>query len=74
MAKDRLEQIEDLQMVQYRMSAEGFDYCFRKYSSFEEVEDPKFHELRLAYIKAADEIEKYVEDQIAKLESEEDED
>ncbi len=68
MAKDNLEKLEDLQMVQYRMDAEGFDYCFRRYSSFEEIEDPKFHELRLAYIKAADDIEKYVEEQIDKLE------
>jgi hypothetical protein len=68
MAKDNLEKLEDLQMVQYRMDAEGFDYCFRRYSSFEEIEDPKFHELRLAYIKAADAIEQYVEEQISKLE------
>jgi hypothetical protein len=72
MAKDNLEKLEDLQMVQYRMDAEGFDYCFRQYSSFEEIEDPKFHELRLAYINAAAAIEQYVEEQINKLEEADD--
>jgi hypothetical protein len=72
MAKDNLEKLEDLQMVQYRMDAEGFDYCFRRYSSFEEIEDPKFHELRLAYINAAAAIEQYVEEQINKLEEADD--
>jgi hypothetical protein len=72
MAKDNLEKLEDLQMVQYRMDAEGFDYCFRQYSRFEEIEDPKFHELRLAYINAAAAIEQYVEEQINKLEEADD--
>ena len=40
------EQLENFEMVRYRMDAEGFDYCFRHYSSFEEVEDEKFHSLR----------------------------
>jgi hypothetical protein len=36
------------------------DYAFRFYSNFEEIKDKKFHELREAYIKAVDELEKYV--------------
>ena len=59
-------------MVRYRMEAEGFHYCFKHYSSFEEIEDPKFHELRLAYINAADAIKKYVDEQINKLEDSDD--
>jgi hypothetical protein len=39
---------------------EGFDYAFRFYSSFEEIKDPKFHALRQAYIKAADELQEYL--------------
>jgi len=42
------------------MEAEGFHYCFEWYSTFEEIEDEKFHELRLAYLKAANELENYV--------------
>ena len=43
-----------------RMYQEGFDYCFRKYSSFKEFEDPHFHKLRLEYIQAADRLEAYI--------------
>jgi hypothetical protein len=42
------------------MKQEGFDYCFRKYSSFEEIKDPEFHKLRTSYIEAADKLEKFV--------------
>ena len=30
---------------------EGFDYCFKHYSSFEDVKDENFHKLRKKYIK-----------------------
>lgn len=39
---------------------EGFDYAFRHYSSFEEFEDKKFHELRLKYCEAAEKLGKYL--------------
>lgn len=39
---------------------EGFDYCFRDYSFFEDIEDAEFHKLRKAYIIAADALEEYV--------------
>jgi thymidylate kinase len=42
------------------MGAEGFHYCFKQYSSFEEVEDEQFHKLRKQYLEAADMLEKYV--------------
>jgi hypothetical protein len=56
------EEKEDWAMVSYRMRSEGFDYCWRHYSNFEEIKDGKFHELRKAYIGAANELEKYVMD------------
>lgn len=74
MAKDRLEQLEEFEMVQYRMEAEGFHYCFKCYSSFNEIEDPKFHELRLAYLAAADALAEYVDNKLTELNLEEDED
>lgn len=40
---------------------EGFDYAFRHYSSFEEIKDKKFHDLRKQYIAICEEIEKYIE-------------
>lgn len=74
MAKDKLEQLEDFEMVQYRMDAEGFHYCFKHYSSFDEIDDPKFHELRLAYLAAADSLAEYVDSKITNLNLEEDDD
>jgi len=59
------EEKEDWAMVSYRMKNEGFDYCWRYYSDFEEIKDGKFHELRKAYIGAAHELEKYVEKKVS---------
>ncbi len=53
---------ENLNHVRYAMEYEGFDYCFRGYSYFEEVKDPEFHKLREAYIAAADALQQYVDD------------
>ena len=53
-------QLEEIEMVRYRMGAEGFHYCFESYSSFEKVEDEKFHELRKQYLKSSKELEEYV--------------
>lgn len=39
---------------------EGFDYAFRDYSDFEEIEDEQFHKLRSAYTAAANALEEYV--------------
>jgi hypothetical protein len=52
--------LENFNMVRARMKQEGFDYCFRNYSSFNEIEDENFHKLRLAYIEAANSLERYV--------------
>lgn len=65
-----LEELEDWQMVLYRMGAEGFHYCFHRYSSFEEIKDEKFHELRNQYLSISSELEKYVKDKIEKGEEE----
>ena len=64
------EQLENFEMVRYRMDAEGFHYCFKHYSSFEEVEDEKFHSLRESYIKIAEELEEYVESKINLIQDE----
>lgn len=46
--------------VDQAMENEGFDYCFRSYSQWEEVRDAKFHKLRQAYLDAAEALESYV--------------
>jgi hypothetical protein len=54
---------EHFREVQYRMDDEGFHYCFNSYSHFPEIQDENFHKLRLAYLKAAEELEDYVNKQ-----------
>lgn len=51
---------EDKQQIADMIECEGFDYGFRNYGDFYEINDPKFHQLRLAYLKAAEELESYV--------------
>ena len=51
---------EHFEYVMVKMRDEGFHYCFAKFSSFPEIEDEQFHELRKQYLKAANELEKYV--------------
>lgn len=63
-------QIEQFENVSCRMRAEGFHYCFEHYSSFEEVKDSKFHELREAYLKSASELKSYVDTRIEELNQE----
>ena len=46
------EELENWQMVQYRMDNEGIDYCFEHYSSFEEIKDEEFHKLRLEFLES----------------------
>ena len=60
---DLHQELEDLTYLNAKMRDEGFDYCFRHYSSFEEIKDEKFHELRLKYIQIAEDLENYVETQ-----------
>jgi hypothetical protein len=60
-------ELEDWQMVRYRMDNEGIDYCFKHYSSFEEIKDEKFHELRNKFLTSLDEIQNYVDSKINEL-------
>ncbi len=59
-----MDEREKFEEVKYRIEDEGLDYCFRCYSSFPEIKDVVFHELRERYIKAAKEIEDYVNSKI----------
>ena len=64
------QELEDWEMVSYRMEAEGFHYCFRSYSGFGEIKDEKFHELRKAYLSISSELEKYIKDKVEQGQSE----
>lgn len=53
--------LEDVQLLKYRMGAEGLHYCFKHYSDWSEIEDSDFHVLRLKYLQAAAELEKHID-------------
>jgi hypothetical protein len=42
------------------MKHEGFYYCFKHYSRFEEIKDEEFHRLRMNYLQSANELEEYI--------------
>ena len=51
---------KDKEYLVETVDQEGFDYAFVDYSSFEEIKDTKFHELREAYLKARKELADYI--------------
>lgn len=53
-------EFEDWECLEYKMDAEGFDYCFDGYSDWCEIKDEKFHELRTAYVKSMNELRNYI--------------
>jgi hypothetical protein len=58
------EEEENWSMVQYRMNSEGLHYCFKHYSSFDEIQDEKFHKLRKKYLRISKELEEYVKNKL----------
>lgn len=44
-----------------KIDSEGFDYTFAHYSRFGEVKDKKFHQLRVAYLQARENLADYIE-------------
>lgn len=67
--KDLEDDLDNFRSVQYRMRNEGIDYCFEKYSSFEEIEDEEFHKLRNEFLDSMKKIRSYVDDKIEELKS-----
>lgn len=68
------EEQDEWNAVRYRMNNEGIDYCFEHYSSFKEIKDEKFHELRLQYLKSLKEIRNYVNEKCQEEVEEDDDD
>ena len=62
------EVLEKYQNVIYRIESEGVDYTFKKYSSFEEIEDEEFHKLRKYLIQHIDLMDFYLKRTINDLE------
>ena len=53
---------EDWGVLYYKMDDEGFDYCFRGYSTWNEIKDFEFQKLRVQYVKAANKLENYIKE------------
>jgi hypothetical protein len=64
------EELDNWKAVDYRMRAEGIDYCFEHYSSFKEIEDEEFHKLRMELLDSMKKIREYVKDKIESYEEE----
>lgn len=54
------EERDNWEVLNFKMESEGFDYCFRKYSNWGEIEDETFHTLRETYNQVASQLETYV--------------
>lgn len=55
------EELENWENVQYRIDEEGFEYCFNGYSSWKEIKDEKFHQMRLEVLKQMEELRNYID-------------
>ena len=64
------EEYENWEMVRYRMDSEGMEYCFKSYSSFEEIEDEDFHKLRKELLEKMREIRTFVTEKLESYEEE----
>lgn len=70
MDNEKLEQeLDNWRNVDYRMYNEGLEYCFKQYSSFEEIEDEEFHKMRLSLISQMDAIRSFVKKRIEEIEN-----
>lgn len=70
MNREELEdQLEHWSNVNYRMDNEGFEYCFKHYSSFSEIKDEEFHNLRLSMLSQMENMRKLVKDKIGDIEN-----
>jgi hypothetical protein len=59
---------KDADYLKAKIDSEGFDYCFVHYSSFNDIKDDKFHELRLKYLTAQRELRDYIDEFVGELE------
>lgn len=70
MNNEKLEQeLDNWYNVDYRMDNEGLEYCFKQYSSFEEIEDEEFHKMRLSLISQMNAIRALVKNRIEQVEN-----
>lgn len=54
---------KDKKYISDCIMSEGFDYTFIHYSSFDDIKDDQFHELRKAYADAQEKLQEYLVEQ-----------
>ncbi len=54
------EEKEEWEYVYFKMINEGFHYCFKHFSSFNDIKDEEFHRLRINYLQYSNELEEYI--------------
>ena len=52
---------EAIDSLVWKLEDEGFDYTFEGYSDWEEIDDKSFHDLRLRYLFAKDQLQTYID-------------
>lgn len=59
------EQFKYWENLMYRYREEGFLYCFKSYSNFEEIEDEEFHRMRENFLSVVEEFQEYMDSKYA---------
>ena len=62
------DELDQWTSVQYRMDDEGMEYCFRSYSTWEDIKDEEFHTLRNKLIVLMETMEIFVANKIVETE------
>lgn len=61
------DELDNWENVKYRIREEGFHYCFKHYSHWEEIKDEQFHYLVDQYIDISKKIENLIDSRIENL-------
>jgi hypothetical protein len=63
------EQLENWKELKYRMNNEGMSYCFEQYSSWSEIDNEEFHQLKEKYLETSRRIKLLVDNKVDEIEN-----
>jgi hypothetical protein len=63
------EQLENWKNLKYRMNNEGMSYCFEHYSSWSEIDNEEFHQLKEKYLETRRRIKLLVDNKVDEIEN-----
>ena len=61
-------QLENWKELKYRMNNEGMSYCFEHYSSWSEIDNKEFHQLKEQYLETSKKLKFLVDNKINEIE------